>query len=198
MIGGTMATHGRKSELEAVNAILAVTGDSPITDLEDTYEQAQLALQVLHRESRNIQMEGFYFNKEENIELKNITTGEVMLPLDAISVTPVDNRYIERGNRLYDKEDRTFLIKKPVTVNIITLLQWDDLPELARQAILTQAMVSFNSNFNGDDSIKQSLERDAMLALINLRVENTRNQQRNMLNNSKIHNIAFRNRRGRF
>ena len=190
--------RGLLSQLEAVNAILAVTGDSPVADLEDTYEQAHLALQELERESRRIQSMGFWFNKEHNVQMKPNTSQEVIIPRDCLHIIPYDSRYIQRNLRLYDKQERTYRIPRVVDVQLITFLQWEDLPNLARQAILASAKVSFNSNFHGDESIVNYLLNEKQETMIELRTEDTRQQKLNIhYDNKRINNIIFRNRRGR-
>jgi len=96
----------------------------------------------------------------------NITyydVGEITLPATAISIDPsylYDNRYVERGGKLYDTKNQTFTITKNIKVDIIWFLEWLDLPEHVKQYILVKATRIFQKRFFADENLHQFTKED--------------------------------------
>lgn len=186
------------SELDAVNKILAVAGDSPVQTLEDEYVQAKLARQILVRASRKVQSMGWWFNEEENINLPPDINGYITLAVNVI--TCVANKdvgsVIQRGNRLYDRQERTYVFSQPVNADIILALEWNELPQSAREYISDVACTQYNNDFFGAQEIKATLDKNENASYLILKQGDLESRDVNMLRNSRSHNIAFRNRRG--
>ena len=190
--------NGLMSELDAVNKILAVAGDSPVQTLEDEYVQAKLARQILVRASRKVQSMGWWFNEEENINLPPDINGYITLAVNVI--TCVANKdvgsVIQRGNRLYDRQERTYVFSQPVNADIILALEWNELPQSAREYISDVACTQYNNDFFGAQEIKATLDKNENASYLILKQGDLESRDVNMLRNSRSHNIAFRNRRG--
>lgn len=189
---------GLMSELEAVNKILAVAGDSPVQTLEDDYIQAILARQILTRTSRKIQGTGWWFNEDENVILIPDIDGFVTLGNNVISAI-VNNdagTVIQRGERLYDRQERTYVFTENINADLVIALEWSELPQSAREFIADSACVQYNNDFFGAQEVKQILETNRSASYLNLKQEDTEARDINMLGNTRSHNIAFRNRRG--
>ncbi len=104
------------TELSAVNAMLAVIGEAPLSTLDGNalHADAVGARQALHNTSRSVQAEGWYFNTEQNYPFTPDRDGFITLPPNVVSVDiePLNARgnvdVIVRGDRLYDLENHTF------------------------------------------------------------------------------------------
>ena len=57
-------TTDSPGELQAVNQILASVGQAPVTTLEQTNPDVAIAYDTLQQVSREVQAEGWTFNKE--------------------------------------------------------------------------------------------------------------------------------------
>ena len=190
---------GQMTELDAVNDILASVGDSPVQSLSSgTYHEAFIIKQLLDRTSREVQSRGWWFNEEENVELQPDTGGEIRLATDVINVQVKDDNdgsIIQRGNRLYNRDTRSYQFTKTVKVDIESFLIWKDLPQIARQYITALTAVKYNSGNRGIQDIKQDLQIQARNCYAQMLSEDVEGRDVNLLENSRVYNIAFRNRR---
>jgi hypothetical protein len=140
-----MALTAQSSELDAVNIILASIGATPISNLSAiTAADAQMALGTLNEISRAVQSKGWRFNTEISFTLPpTAPSQEIYIPGNCVRVEAVDadaNRdIIQRGNRLYDRVLQTFSFDKPVTVEMVLLLPFGEIPETARRYITIRA-----------------------------------------------------------
>jgi len=190
--------NGLMSELDAVNKILAVAGDSPVQTLEDEYVQAKLARQILVRASRKIQSMGWWFNEEEEVNLIPDIDGYLTLATNVISVTALDDigGIVQRGNRIYNRAERTYVFQQPVKVDLVLALEWNELPQSAREYITDVACTQYNNDFFGAQELKSSLKANEDASYLILKAGDLESRDVNMLRNSRAYNIAFRNRRG--
>lgn len=189
---------GLMSELEAVNKILAVAGDSPVQTLEDEYVQSKLARQILIRASRKVQSTGWWFNEEEDRTLIPDLSGFITLGTNVISCKALDDAgtVIQRGTRLYDRQERTYVFTQPVKADVVLALEWEELPQTAREYITDVACTQYNNDFFGAQEIKSHLDKNETTSFIELKKADVESRDVNMLRNSRSHSIAFRNRRG--
>jgi hypothetical protein len=192
-----MAQTGLMSELDAVNKILAVAGDSPVQTLGDNYIQSNLARQVLTRASRKVQSNGWWFNEEEGVILVPAISGFITLGTNVISAVANDDAgsVIQRGNRLYDRRDRTYTFTQNLSVDIILALEWDELPQVAREYISDVACTQYNNDFFGAQEIRSTLQKNEDTSYLILKQEDLESRDVSMFSNTRAYNIAFRNRR---
>lgn len=190
---------GQMTELDAVNEILLAVGDSPVQSLQaGTYIEAIRIKQILQDTSRKVQTTGWWFNQERDLTLLPDVIGEIKLAQNVITAevkSDNDGSIIQRGNKLYNRKERSYLFKTPVVVNQIIMLEWDELPQVAREYITAFTAYEYNSGTRGLQDIKQDLQIKVQATFINLRAEDTRAKDVNMLQNTRAYNIAFRNRR---
>lgn len=147
------------SELEAVNLMLSVIGESPLSTLDDvTVVDAVLARQVLSEASRAVQSRGYHFNTEVNFPLlPDATTKEISVPTNTLRVDTVypdqETDAVNRGTKLYDRLNHTFQFTKGVKVDLVLLLSFDQLPEAARYYIAVKAARMFQARTVGSESL---------------------------------------------
>lgn len=148
-------------ELAAVNDMLASIGESPVSTLEgDQNADVSNARRILNRVNRQIQSKGWTFNIEENVTLSpDVFSGlipylaEYLLILAPSGATP----YVNRGNYVYDRINRTDEFSSPITVNIVRLKEYHEMPECFRSWIVAKASRQFNNFFFGAPEIEQAL-----------------------------------------
>ena len=82
---------------------------------------------------------------------------EIILPSNTLSVdtTGPDQRVdvVQRGSRLYDRKRHTFQFERPLRVDLVTLLPFDDLPQAAREYIVIRAGRVFQDRVVGSEQL---------------------------------------------
>lgn len=162
------------TELEAVNTLLACIGESPVNSLTvSSTSDVALAKRVLSEVNRKVQSDGWDFNVEKEVELAKDNTGLVTFPLNTLRAYVDKTRYsdidpVVRGNRLYDRKNRTYVFDRNIVCTLITLLDFTDLPQTAREYITIRAARIFVDRAVGDNSLRSYTlqeEGDAKRAL---------------------------------
>lgn len=186
------------TELEAINDMLSLISESPVASLDEASRvaDAQIAMQMLRRESRDVQTRGWDWNTEENQMLSPDIDGNIIVPRNAVSVDPMDPQldYVVRSGKLWDRTNKTFKIAKKVSVKIVSLYSFEDMPETARRFIAMSAGRKFENRTIGDGNSHQINERDVMAAWSILLQEECDNSEANVLQSTTVRRIAH----GRF
>jgi hypothetical protein len=177
--------------LDVVNEMLGTMGEAPLNTLEDPHAFRGACLSTLSNLSRQIQAKGWWFNREKLVLAPSALDSTIYLPGDFISVRVPRNAYgqatrnvVQRGRRLYDTEAGTFAFTSSVTVDVVRLIPFQDLPEVAAQYIASKAVLQFQSKYDGDTAKSRELKSriegpDGTFAAIN--IEETRDQQVNLI-----------------
>lgn len=143
------------TELEAINLMLASIGEAPVSQLDESTVDVSNARQILRATSREIQAEGWHFNTELELTLVPNEKGEIQLPHNTLSVdtsgSSADLDLVQRGLRFYDRAKHSYKIGRSVTVDIIILLDFEELPENARVLITETAGLRFQDSAVGSD-----------------------------------------------
>lgn len=188
------------SVLEAVNQIIATIGEPPVNSVEDNgVIDAVMALQALSAVNREVQLKGWHWNSEENYPLvPTYPEGEIMLPRNTLRVNPsgefVDMDLVARGQRLYDRKKHTYEIGQSITVDIVLLLPFDELPEAARTYITIKAGRRFQEGQIGSELLSRFSERDELWAKVALEDAEGDTADLNILNNEFV--VGVMHRRG--
>lgn len=172
-------TPGRTSLLEAVNVVLMNIGEQPVNTLENQQvleaRTAEATILEMHKEG---QTRGWSWNSERAYPFQRNTGGEIVVPTNVVSWQPdpyeFQHRYQLRGQRVYDKEKRSYKIDVPaLPADVIWLLPWDECPEVYNRWSLIRAARVFSARTIGDAAGVQYTQFDEQQALIELhRVEN--------------------------
>jgi hypothetical protein len=176
------------TELEAINDMLSLISESPVASLDEANEvaDAQIAMQILARESRTTQAKGWDWNTDENFRISPTLSGEVILPTNVVRCDPTDSNidYVMRQGKLYDRANKTFVIGQAVVVDMVSILPFEDLPEPARRYISMAAGRKFENRINGADQLHQINENDVMLAWSDLVNDECESADYNVIRNS--------------
>lgn len=194
-----MTTITLTSELEAVNTLLAAIGEDPVSSLlvTDVADVAD-AKAKLDEVSRDIQTKGWAFNTEEQYPLSRDVNGYINVPpnLVKLSLNRVDYPSVDvaqRGTRLYDKVNHTYIFTTDLKATAVFLLSWDELPQAARHYIMVKASRAYQARDLGATSLFQFTEADEAAALANLSEAEGETGRHNMLTGSySVANILIR------
>lgn len=138
-------TMARTSFLEAVNRVLQMMGEAPINSLNGQYGLALQAQDSLNDVSRRLQSEGWSFNTDrEKLLQRNASTNEIAVGPNISRVVIDAYRYpaldvVQRGGKLYDRYNNTYVFDEDLYVDATIILEWEELPEHARQYITIKA-----------------------------------------------------------
>lgn len=133
------------TRLEAVNIMLSALGESPVSTLVgNASASVAMAQAILDEVDKEVQGEKWHFNSEDEIQLVPDVNGEIAVPNNYIRVDAKRVLYPSlditvRGGKLYDRIAHTSVFTSPVKVDVVMLLSFEDLPEAARQYIITRA-----------------------------------------------------------
>lgn len=163
-------TETPTTELQAVNTLIGMLGEAPVSTLSGqlTFD-VQAAQNFLLNASRAIQTQGWQFNTEDEFTLSPDVDGYISAPDNYMRVNP-DPRYHQpgtitrRGTRLYDRVNHTYVFESPVIATVILLLPFDELPQSARHYITVTAGRVFQDQHVGDKELHQYSERDELMA----------------------------------
>jgi hypothetical protein len=152
------------TELEAVNILLSVIGEAPIDQLSSTsaneLNESTVARRTLAEVSRDVQSEGFSWNTDRDVKLTRDAANQFTLPSNHLRATFAPSRYPDyqftvRGGRVYnrDKQVFTFTEAELIVSQLVTQLEWDDLPHQAQQYIVIRSARIFAGRFVNSNAI---------------------------------------------
>lgn len=158
-------TTNAQQELPAVNQILQSCGQAPVTTLDQTNPDVAIAYQTLLEVSREVQAEGWSFNKEYYYELTPDNNNQILIPNNMLQVdlsstaANMDKDVIRRNGKLYDKANHTFAFTSKVECDITWLFDWVDLPTPIADFITARAAAVVSSRIVGDGNQYQILQQ---------------------------------------
>lgn len=189
-------TVGLITELEVVNSVLSVAGDAPVQSLDDTYQPVFIIKQMIGNVSREMQTKGYWFNQEYDVTLTpNTVTNKTTLPFNILKFEPADTKYVARGLTVYDRVERTSTIIEDITADIVLQLEFDELPQVAREYIRAACRLQYNNEYFGATEFKRDLEAALIKAQQELDKADIENEDISMFSAQRVNNIAFKNRR---
>lgn len=177
------------SELDAINIMLGTIGESPINSLDAAtgVVDAVTARAILSEVSVQVQEEGWHFNTEyEFVLTPSLDAKEIYLPANAIEVdaSAYDRNDIDvaiRGNRLYDRKNKTFQFQQDIKADLTILLEFNELPQAARHYITVRAARVFQQRVIGSDTLGSFSEKDEARALRSMRRYESKTADYNIL-----------------
>jgi len=160
-------TTDAQGELQAVNQILASVGQAPVTTLEQTNPDVAIAYNTLQQVSREVQAEGWTFNKEYHYPMppsdpeQEIKIPDNMLQIDLCQdeVYNRDKDSIRRDGKLYDRTAHSYKWDQTVYCDIVWLFDWLDLPTPIRDYITARAASMVSMRLVGDPNLYQVLSQ---------------------------------------
>ena len=146
------------NELEAVNMLLAAVGEAAVSSLETaTTVDVTQAKNLLSNINREVQQKGWHFNTEWDVVLSLDSDSRIPLGTTVLSIYSPTKMTTIRGREgspfLYDLSNNTFTWTASINDAVtITLLDFEDIPQTARQYITTKAARIFQEEILGQVS----------------------------------------------
>jgi predicted subunit of tRNA(5-methylaminomethyl-2-thiouridylate) methyltransferase len=187
------------SELDAVNIMLTSIGESPINTLGSGLQEAEIAEVVLDNVSRDVQSAGWHFNTEIRYSLTRNTANEINLPSNVVKVdkTSLLRDYnidvVERGRKLYDRIGNKYTFSEDIEVDMVVLLSFGELPEVARRYITLRASRVYQQRMIGSESLGKQLIMDEQQAYLSLREAEAEVGDYNIFDNYDTYRALDRN-----
>lgn len=184
------------TKLEAVNIMLSTIGESPVNSLSSGLVDAEMAETILNSVSREVQGQGWNFNREYELVMGPTLDGEIVIPNNVLRAdatnTPDSYDLVQRGNRMYDKRNHTFKIKREVKLDLVVQLQFEELPEVARRYIAVKAARIFQDRVVGSDTLHGFNQQDEAQAYFELKEFESDVEDFNIMDNYSVYRVIDR------
>ncbi len=159
--------QARTSFLEAVNRVLQMMGEAPVNSLDGQYGLAQQAQDALNDTSRQVQSDSWSFNTDRQRLLQRNQNNEIQVGNNVVRVVVDLLQYpaadvVQRGSRLYDRKAGSYQFSIDLKADVTYALEWEELPEYARQYITARAGRILQESILGSaDLTKINLQQEA-------------------------------------
>lgn len=188
-----MTTPLSMTELEAVNILLTTIGEAPINTLSgNQVVDVAVAKQVLNEVSREVQSQGWHFNRDDNVVLSPDIDGNITISTD---VARIDCNYLDivsRSGRVFNKTEQTFVFSGKIQVTIIYYQDFVHLPDVAKRYITVRASRIYSDRMLNSDTIHQMVAKDEQAALIALKEYEGDTADYNMMDNYSVSRVMNR------
>lgn len=191
------------TKLQAINICLNSVGTSSVEDVDAGGLDAQMASDLLDETCYYVQAEGWAWNRE-TFRMSPDADGFINLPANVSNVEVAtlsnDLDVAQRGLKLYDRANNTYVFKQGMTVYLDTIinLAWDDLPTPMRIFITATAAMTLQERILGNDVLDKDLAKRAQDAWVKLVRADNRDTKPNMLHDNfssaSVSNRGFFNR----
>lgn len=190
-------TLARTTYLEAVNRILQMMGEAPVNSLAGQYGLAQQAEEMLKDVSRKVQSDGWSFNTDYERDMTpDAITKEVAVGVNVSRVVVDPYNYpsldvVQRGSKLYDRRANSYQFDQAFKADVTYMLEWEELPEHARQYIAVKAGRHLQESILGSGDLTRinlTVEAEARALFLE---EETYVSQNNMLRGNPNHTSVF-------
>lgn len=144
------------TELSAVNTILVAAGQAPITTLDETNPDVDIVYSTLVAVNREVQAEGWSFNRELEYLMPRDTNNEIIVPSNVIQINVsriADNAGVEvvpRDGKLYNKTDHTYQWERDVKCDVLWLFPFVDTPQVIKDLVTARAALVAVTSMVGD------------------------------------------------
>ena len=144
-----------ETELSSVNSILGAIGQAPIsriyvnnhdkTELIYTNPEVAIIHNILMEVNKDVQNEGWVFNREDNYEITPDINSHIVIPQNVLSMDVHENSVyrttdlVRRQGKMYDKLHHTFEFDNPLSFDIVWRFEYEDLPSVFQRYITLRA-----------------------------------------------------------
>lgn len=176
------------TELDAINIMLGTIGESPINSLDAAtgVVDAVTARSILAEVAVQVQEEGWHFNTDYEFVLtpdsgtKEIYVSPNVIEVD-VSPYTTDVDVAIRGNRLYDRKNKTYQFSQDIKADLTILLEFNELPQAARHYITIRSARVFQQRVVGSQLLGAYTDQDEARALRAMRRYEARTGDYNIL-----------------
>jgi hypothetical protein len=142
--------------------------EQDVTTQMQTNPDVALAYDTLQQVSREVQAEGWTFNKEYNYKQSLNNSNEVEIPNNVLYMDLSQNTLVSRNHdsvrkngKLYDRIGHTFSWKghDPLQVDVVWLYDWGDIPPVIQEYIISRSAAFLSQRLIGDGNQYQTLQQ---------------------------------------
>ena len=158
------------TELSAVNNILGAIGQSPLTTLNFDNPEVAFIYNLLRDANVDTQAEGWHFNTEKHVTYSPDANKHIVIGNDILSMDLHDNytkrtsNLVRRNGRLYDKINHTDEFDGDISLDIVKLYSFEDLPIVFRRFITYRASAAAATQLVANPNLVRLLTNQASLA----------------------------------
>ena len=158
------------TKLSAVNNILGAIGQAPLTELNFENPEVSFIFNLLRDANVDTQAEGWHFNTEKHVTYspdanKHIVIGDDILSMDLHdNYTKRTSNLVRRNGRLYDKINHTDEFDGDISLDVVRLYNFEDLPIVFRRFITYRASTAAATQLVANPNLVRLLANQAALA----------------------------------
>ncbi len=156
------------TELSAVNSILGSIGQSPITSLTtgNALQNPEVALihNLLMECTKDVQNEGWHFNREEHVARSPDASGHFTIPTNYLRFDVHEGQsdrnkdVVKRQGKLYDNVAHTDVFTGELYFDITYLFDFEDVPSPIQRYIIAKAAVRSAAQIVSNENLVQLLQ----------------------------------------
>lgn len=181
--------------LDAVNEILSSIGESPVNTLDDPSNIDVInAIRILDTVTKQVQQKGWSFNSVSSYTLMpDRFTREIAWDNQLLRVKSAEGNILRKRNGIvYDVTNNTDKFTSNIEVEAVTLVNFEDMPEVFREYVTARAARVFSARYLGDDGLLQVLAQEEQLAYSAMMEYEIDIEEPSMANNMDIMNMMKR------
>lgn len=185
------------SELDAINIMLGVIGETPVASLDLTLPDVSSAKAIFDAANRDVQTIGLNSNTDDHYKL-TISSTHFVIPVSPHPVLRIDasekyRNIVKRGANMYDKDNNTDVFTQTeLYVDIVWFLPFADLPMATRVYITMKAAKQFQSRVVGSEILGPYTKDDEFIAWSLFSAEELNTGNYTMLNSPGLYNLRRR------
>jgi hypothetical protein len=187
------------TELDAINTMLTTIGESPVNSISASTADTRIAQLILQEVDRATQIKGWNWNTEKEVPLTRNGSNQIVLASNVVRVD-VDRReyqdveVVQRGNKLWDKKNKTFTFTADLKGEVVYLLPFTDLPEQARYYIVVRSARLFQQRMIGDSTGSAFSAEEETTAYMSLNDSEDETADHNIFNNYDVAKVVAHRR----
>jgi hypothetical protein len=187
------------TELDAINTMLTTIGESPVNSISASTADTRVAQLILQEVDRATQIKGWNWNTEKDVPLIRNGSNEIVLSANVVRVDVSRREYpsvevVQRGNKLWDKKNKTFTFTADLKGEVVYLLPFTDLPEQARYYIVVRSARLFQQRMIGDATGSAFSAEEETTAYMALNDSEDETADHNIFNNYDVAKVIAHRR----
>ena len=187
------------TELDAINTMLTTIGESPVNSISASTADTRIAQLILQEVDRATQIKGWNWNTEKDVLLTRNGSNQIVLSANVVRVDVSRREYpsvevVQRGNKLWDKKNKTFTFTADLKGEVVYLLPFTDLPEQARYYIVVRSARLFQQRMIGDATGSAFSAEEETTAYMALNDSEDETADHNIFNNYDVAKVIAHRR----
>ena len=187
------------TELDAINTMLTTIGESPVNSISASTADTRIAQLILQEVDRATQIKGWNWNTEKDVPLTRNGSNQIVLSANVVRADVSRTEYpsvevVQRGNKLWDKKNKTFTFTADLKGEVVYLLPFTDLPEQARYYIVVRSARLFQQRMIGDSTGSAFSAEEETTAYMALNDSEDETADHNIFNNYDVAKVIAHRR----